>query len=428
MKVMIGRKNAVLRLRVVFFIMLTLVVVISVIVTTFFMNSQKIDIVSMAKMKIALEDISFNELYYGDKGTKYYNNRLTIENNGLVEEFDGVRISGHGNFSWLADKKSYTIKFGSRVDLLNMGKARKWVLVSNGADKSLLRNDVAFFLERLINERNALIGDFVELSIDGNDLGIYFVTKSLAANKDVVGLDDQYGILVEYDGVYGWDNEDFYETWDGGLLDVKDAIVEENAEIALRAFGSKFDDLEKAAWAHDYEAANDVADFRSLAEYYLLSEFSGNPDAYYTSYYFYSDGIDDKIHAGPGWDFDAAFGNRNWESWDDNFYSPTSLSVRKKYAFGENRLKISRILYNLAEMPEFYELVCEVYKEKLMGKEDEILDYIDERMLDIETVAEKEDELWGNDNFVEEVEYLKWWISVRFEIFDELYGKRTLQI
>ena len=382
---------------------------------------------TLPRMTVTLYDVSFADLQEGNKETRYYDNTISLRNNGILEQFDDVRFGGHGNFSWWSNKKSYSIKFAHKVDLLGMGNARKWVLITNGTDKSLLRNDTAYYIAKMINEKNPLRGEFVNLTINNNDVGIYYLTKSLTATKEVMRLTDPYGVLVEYDAVYGGGGELFYQTWDDGILEVKDIVAEDNAEVALAVFGEKFDLLEQAAQDHDYVAAEAVADMGSLAEYFLLSEFSGNPDAYYTSHYFYSDGLEDKIHAGPGWDFDAAFGNRNWnwQEWGNEFYAPTSLMVRREYAFGDDRLKISRIMYGLIETPEFYELVCSLYQERLMGKEEEVLGHINERANEIKKDAKKEFDIWKNSDVSEETEYLKWWVEVRFQVFDEVYGDKT---
>ncbi len=55
-------------------------------------------------------------------------------------------MKGRGNYSWSFDKKSFTVKLDSKANLCGMGNSKKWALVANHYDKSLLRNTVADFL------------------------------------------------------------------------------------------------------------------------------------------------------------------------------------------------------------------------------------------------------------------------------------------
>ena len=63
-----------------------------------------------------------------------------------------MEIHGRGNSSWniLWKKRGYTIKLNKKSEVLGMPKDKKWVLIANYRDKTLLRNSVAWWLsERL---------------------------------------------------------------------------------------------------------------------------------------------------------------------------------------------------------------------------------------------------------------------------------------
>ncbi len=49
-------------------------------------------------------------------------------------------IKTRGNATLKYDKKSYSVKFRKETDLLEMGKAKKWILLANHVDLSLVRN------------------------------------------------------------------------------------------------------------------------------------------------------------------------------------------------------------------------------------------------------------------------------------------------
>ena len=62
-----------------------------------------------------------------------------------------------------------------------------------------------------------------------------------------------------------------------------------------------------------------LLDVDSFIDFILLQELAKNVDAYRLSTYIYKDkaSIDNKLHAGPVWDFNHGFGNCNYgETWD----------------------------------------------------------------------------------------------------------------
>ena len=72
-----------------------------------------------------------------------------------------------------------------------------------------------------------------------------------------------------------------------------------------------------------------MIDSKSFAEHLILSEFCKNVDAYRLSTFFYKDrdDIDPRIHMGPIWDYDLAFGNAN--------YDDASLVTNWEYEYPE---------------------------------------------------------------------------------------------
>ena len=377
---------------------------------------------SIPVMNITLNDVDLEQVNSGSKDEKY---KVTVSLGG-DNDYQDVMLKGHGNFSWQDDKKSYTLKFQKKVDILNMGKVKKWVLVANSIDKSFLRNDLGLYVSRIITG-SPIIGDYINLVINGIDLGLYYATKAVDIDKNLIHLTDANGVIVEYDGQYGGLEENKYKTYNDGILTVKDLVREEDSEKALLDFGEVFDKAGVLAMNGFFDELNEYLDIESFALYYLISEFTGNPDAFLTSFFMYKDGSNDRIHAGPGWDFDAAFGNRQWGNHDDDFYSPTSLLVFRNPVHSEGS-KASRLIYDLIELPEFYELVCKIYRERLMGKEEEIVARIDQRVEEIRKNAQEDERIWGREGFDEEIDYLKKWINIRFKILDEMYGGRIIPV
>ena len=395
------------------------------------------------RINITLNDVTLDEIKEGSKDTKYEDNELSLYEGSEVREFGKVRVKGRGNGTWLQEKKPYQIKFEKKVDLFGMGKAKKWVLLANAMDASNLRNDLTFELARMLEMEYVFNGQFVELYFDGRYEGLYYLTHAVEIGKSAVDLKDPMGVLVELDNLYGWE-ERHYDTRTGEMLVVKDVVSNSNEEVAMEEFVKELNELEVAIEKNDYNRVVELADVDSFVQYFLLNEFTVNPDAYQTSFYFYKDGLSDKIHAGPGWDFDLAFANRNWINWmGEPFYSPAQSMVRKgeilpREAYEEMAassadwedwynasLSMSRIMFELMEMPEFEKEVSRVYQERLSGRIQKLIMVLDNRVDELGEVIRSDNEKWNKGDYREEIKRMAEWIKERCEYFEKEYGNNT---
>ena len=294
------------------FVLVGFLAVFAVII--FIVNNTEFEDRGLPIINIELNGVSLEEINGGDKDIKYSSNRLAIREGGITREYDDIVVKGRGNGTWTQEKKPYQIKFNEKVDLFGLGKAKKWVLLANAMDATNLRTAAAFRLEEMLDMKYRFSGEFVELYINNRYEGLYYLTHAVEVGKNVVDLKDSMGILVELDNLY-YEWERYYKTGNGDYLLVKDVVDEMNEEEAMRRFLKAYDEFERAVAEKNYERVKELVDIESFAQYYLLSEFLVNPDAYWTSFYMYKDGDSDKIHAGPGWDFDLAFANRRWINW-----------------------------------------------------------------------------------------------------------------
>lgn len=395
----------------------------------------------LPRIEITLNGGNIEEIDNGDKEIKYVGNNLEICEEEKSDNYEEVEIKGRGNGTWAQEKKPYQIKFTKKVDLLEMGKAKKWYLLANATDSTHLRNDLAFELADMLGMEYVFSGKFVELYIDEEYRGLYYLTHAMEINKESVNLKNPLGILVELDNVYG-KNEKHYTTGEEDLLVIKDVVKEDQTEIAMADFLQKYNELEIAIKEKDFEKIEELTDVKSFAKYFLLSEFTVNPDAYWTSFYFYKDGSEDKIHAGPGWDFDLAFANRNWGNWmGERFYAPTETMIRKqelnsKEYYDERgisggyevSLSLSKIMFNLMDIPEFREEVLEIFQERLSGRKEEFLNKSLKKASVVRAAAMFDGERWGKDDFDDAVRELIDWIRKRFDYLEQEYGDRGWQL
>ena len=94
----------------------------------------------------------------------------------------------------------------------------------------------------------------------------------------------------------------------------------------------------------------------------------------------------------------------------------------------EETMKISRMVYEMMRFEEFREMVSEIYVEKIMGRESEILEFISMRASFLYEAAERDASMWGKGDFETEVEYLKWWMRERMEFFEKTYVEHLIKV
>lgn len=380
-------------------------------------------------LEISLKDVPIEQIDAGTKDIKYPGNTVSITTDGKTTTYNDVEIKGRGNSTWGQVKKPYQIKFSEKTDLFGHGATKKWVLLADYLDETHLRNDTAFYLADLLDENYTYQGSPVELYIDNNYRGLYYIVKKIGTDKAGVNLKNDDGILVELDNHYGELDGCNYDS-KGNCFVEKDVISEDYSDSAMKDFISSINSLRKAIHNKDFDSIKEIINVDSFAKYYLLNEFTVNPDAYDSSFYMYKDGKESKIYAGPIWDFDLAFSNLTWRDPIidfDMFYSPFENMILKQYAYysqgSESSKKISTLLYDLMDIPEFEQRVKEIYQETLSGRGEELLDYIKSQANYIRPAVLRDQDRWKlKTNFDEEVDYLIDWVAKRYDHFEQTYG------
>ncbi len=368
------------------------------------------------RLYLTLGDFSLDDIKEQPRGTEFTGSRgLFIRSDSSSLEMPNVILKGRGNSTWGQKKSPYAIKINGKVDLIKGETFRSWNLLANYYDDSNLRNEAGLFLAELIGMPFSIRGDFVDVYVNDDYLGLYYMTDKVEIRKGRIDLREPTGVLVERLSTAREGSDDVcYVTINEECLIIKDTVSKDNTDIAMRDFVEDFKAFEKAIEKKDFAAISKVADIESVAKYYLLSEFSVNPDAYYTSEYFYKDGEDDLIHMGPGWDFDYAFGNTRWGASDPDYYSPTALG---------NNLPEESFMALLLEMPEFQSIVREVYADTIGAYGDELVKHIISEAGKIELAAMVNNLKWGMKDYRTQSKELISWIKTRLEYLDGVFSE-----
>lgn len=338
---------------------------------------------------------------------------VVVKSSDSSEEIDmEVDIRGRGNSTLGMEKKPYRIKFpkGQKVRLLGLpAQERNWVLLANHADKTLMRNALAFEIGRFLEMDYTPPVRFVDVFFNGDFQGNYMVTDQIEVasyrvpagkqeEEAVTEPDITGGYLLEMDGFAEGEPEFFYSEKDRNVKftikypkddEINDAqrnyIKRYIADFENCLFGDNFKDK-----SIGYRAMVDTA---SLINWYIASELSGNPDAFWQMF-IYKKRNDDKLYFGPLWDYDIAFNNdyRICSGATQDQYVVSAITKLMRESAHAPRNWIERFWQD----PCFREAVERRWKELIeAGIEDYLLDFIDKTSAYLEESQKENFKRWN---------------------------------
>lgn len=252
----------------------------------------------------------------------------------------GTQIKGRGNYTWTWDKKPYAFKFSDRKEVLGMPAHKRWILLANWRDRTLLRNEAAFWLSRQakVSKDDQLVpilpyttrGQFVELEFNGEHRGNYYLCEQIKIDENRVNITEiklKNGALNSTTGGFLMEIDSYYDEvnkFRSSLFGMKYMFKEPDEDTSKKPeFAAAYTWMED--YVNDFEArvktescvANkeyeEYLDVDSAIMFMLLNELTGNRDFFQTkphfgphSTYLYKDSEEKggKLFMGPIWDFD----------------------------------------------------------------------------------------------------------------------------
>lgn len=257
-------------------------------------------------------DLPPNSIIFS-KETWIENARFRIVSPDGDLEYEGTTsIKGRGNNTWTHPKKPYAIKLDQKASLLGMPAHKRWILLANWKDRTLLRNDAAFWLSRQTGLPYTVRGQFVELVMNGKHVGNYYLCEQIRVDGSRVDIDKEDGYLLEIDFYHSVNGDPNcflskhyrfdYQVKNPDEDEITDAQME-----YIRNYVGEFETIlrDKAAVRrHEYQ---NFLDIDSAIDYILVNEVVGNYDIYergnsHSVFLWKEDG--GVLHFGPVWDFD----------------------------------------------------------------------------------------------------------------------------
>lgn len=313
-------------------------------------------------------DDDLNKALYKDRATgeaPYLNAVITVKDNGtdkdtkhLKEFTDKVKIKVRGNSTAnpTNGKKAYRLKFDKKLgaikhDMLGLGySARNWTLLANVFDHSMVRNALSYHLEKEVGMDFCPGYKFADVVINGNYRGTYQICDHVEIDKNRVNINEDTGWMLEFQGRGDMLDKPLCFSKDGILMNIKNPEpADEKDEAQVAAVIAPIQDWFTGTWKSKWTGSNvfdtqtgwrSVNDEESLIKFWIITELTGDYDGWMTVKA-YKEADEDKLHYGPVWDKDLAYGNYSGEK-SNVFISNTENSSSltgylKEYLFKDPR-------------------------------------------------------------------------------------------
>ena len=258
---------------------------------------------------------SYSGLEPEDKNEILICNFYIINDNKIDVNNDGtLKIKGIESLKF--GKKPYNVRFYNEQKPLNFrSKSKKWALLGNYGDKTLIRNILSFEISRIFNNTFTSECVFVDLMINRLYKGSYNLCDKIEVSETRVNIKKlskkdgsskiSGGYLIEVDG-FAYLGNSYFNSRKGIPITIKYPDVDDISSDQKNYIKEKFSELELEIYNNNITNI----DIISFAKFVLIGELIGNAEAYW-SCFLYKERNDDSFYVGPIWDNEMTFDNDN---------------------------------------------------------------------------------------------------------------------
>ena len=225
------------------------------------------------------------------------------------------KVDTKGNMTMQLNKKPYKIKFDDKQSPLGMpANAKKWNLLANHGDKTLLRNKLAFKISSLFEMKYTPACKPVDLMVNGEYKGSYDLCDQVEQGKGRVEIEKMSkkdinepevtgGYIIEAD-FWARREEDHIESNRGIIYTIKYPDEDDIVPEQMNYINNTFNLAEENVYNNDFGKI----DIESLCKFILVEDLCANSETFWSTY-ITKERLEDKFSFGPVWDFDIAFDN-----------------------------------------------------------------------------------------------------------------------
>lgn len=236
------------------------------------------------------------------------NASLVTADNAQVVDFS-TRVKGKGSRYSMEKKRSLSLKLENKSDFLGMGKSKRWVLLSNSQDASMLRTQTGLAVASVLDGLTWNTAEEpVELVLGDKHMGTYYLCEQVRVEKDKVNGSSLWQIASSA----GSDEIAFKSNYNKQVYVLEDAaeeLTKEQAENELNVVRVFEERLYSSDFVNVKTNYKDVVDLNSFADWLIANEVLKNTDAVGEAYFYIN--AEGKLAMGPVGTSAEFIGNNN---------------------------------------------------------------------------------------------------------------------
>jgi hypothetical protein len=237
-----------------------------------------------------------------------FNGDITIERRGQTSK----------DFPKMCFRLETVNSDGTNMDtsIMGMPSDNDWILLSNYGDKTMLRNELTFYIGRRLDHYEPRTR-YCELVLNGEFVGLYYFIEKIKRGKERVNVakrdsinPEDGGFVLKYDKGAG-----------AGVVQYvypKDDEVTATEKSYINSFMKSYVNALNSSYFLSDSGYKKFMSPKSMVDYVLVNELTKNCDAYFISSYFHKDknSKDGRLKYGPLWDYDIAYQGAKWQDGD----------------------------------------------------------------------------------------------------------------
>ena len=225
-----------------------------------------------------------------------------------------LTIKGRGTSSFKAmPKNSFKLEFDEKEAFFGMPKDKEWAVIANFADRTMLRNFATCRLSEWLGFDYSPKGQFVELYLNKNYMGIYLFSETIKAATNRVDIKKTpHSYLIEKTS-YTQNGKNYVTTQNENLFRVRypKNLDESTEKILIDHLDSTEEILGNESAS--LEQINSLISPKEFYLYYWMQEFAKNSDGAFHRSVFLNWTQGEPIKFGPIWDLDMGYGSNFYE-------------------------------------------------------------------------------------------------------------------
>lgn len=337
-----------------------------------------------------------------------------------------AELKGRGNTSWYEDKKPYNFTLKKEADLLGMGAARRWILLSEGANVQAIRNKIVYDFAEKAGLPYSPDCEWVDLYLNGEYAGLYLLSERNEIHRERISIPEEGSFVISMESEADMTKQNLPYI----ALDSSQVFRVRYASMSDQDLAQIWQTLKNALLSEDgtdpVSGKNwqEFIDLDSWVRKYLIEEVFANADGGAVSQYFYMNGSDPqkKIAAGPVWDYDYAMGGEHF--WMRNY--PSFMILVREYT--DDGLYLPWF-YELYRKDVFYQRLTEVYENEFLPLLEELTETgIDHYAADISEASRTNAFRWDHswEEVQEDTAFIKAFLQNRMDFLTDVWVNDTV--